>query len=298
MAKYLIGIGLVAAYATVLSGSVATAAGGLQPVQSVPAQPVRKAVPAVADNPPSEEPTVPQPPPPLDIDTPGDTIHTTSGREIGQVIVVRQAPLKLTYEGFFQHPRLARRYTTSILMTDVVRVEHSSEQDHQRLREAWDHQTELANEYRENIKNSGFVMFRGKWISPGHMESIRQRKREIQTRWIETREAWLQAQAQQTQAAAAEYRRWVAGALQIGQDITVLSMLGQPSTQRQIFLSTGVLQTEASWNQLGVRVIVHDRRIAFIERFPANAAPAQPAAEMRPGSSETMAPIPAQTATQ
>ncbi len=298
MAKYLIGIGLFAAYATVFSSLVAAASDGVQPVQPMSTQQGREAVPAMFDNSPSEELIVLQPPPPLDIDTQGDTIYTSSGREIGQVIVVRQAPLKLTYEGFFEHPRLARRYTTSILMTDVVRVERSSEQDHQQLREAWDRQTELANEYSENIKRSGFVMFRGKWVTPAYVESIRQRKREIQARWFEAQAEWLQAEAQRTQAAAAEQRRWVARSLQIGQNAAVLDLLGRPSSQQHIFLATGIVQTDAVWNQLGFRVIVHNGYIAFIERFVPRTASTDAVADMRPDLSKTEAPVSAQTGAQ
>jgi len=293
--KYLFGIVLLGAYASVFSSSVARASDAVRPVQPTSAQPSAPADPGKADNSLDKEPAPPQPPPPLVVDATGDTIHTAGGRRITHVIVLHQAPLRLTYEGFFDHARLARTYTTSILMVEVARIERSSEEDHKRLRAAWDRQIELADRYNEEIKRSGMVMFRGEWVTRDHAASIQRAERELQTRWIEARAAQFQTEAQQAQAAADEQRRWVAASLQVGQNAAVLNLLGPPTSHQQIYLAMGIVQTEVAWNRLGLRIIVHNGYIAFIERFQPRTASSETAGGTTPALSGTAPSALAQT---
>jgi len=296
--KHLLGIALLAAYAAVFAISVARASDAVRPVQPTSASPSPPANPGRTDNSLDEEPAPPQPPPPLVVNATGDTIHTNSGRKITRVIVLSQTPLKLTYEGFFDHARLARKYTTSISMAEVGRVERSSEEDHRQLRAAWERQIELANGYNEEIKRSGMVMFRGEWVTRDYIASIRQREQELQTQWLDAWAAQLQAEAQQAQSAAEEQGRQVAALLQVGQNAAVLNLLGPPTSHRQIYLAMGIVQTEVAWNRLGLRIIVHNGYIAFIERFQPRPASSETSVGTTPGSSDTPRSDAAQPAAQ
>jgi len=295
--KYLLGIAPLAVYAAVFSTSVAGASDVVRPVQPTLTSPSLSAASGETDNSLDEEPAVPHPPPPLVIDATGDTIHTNSGREITRVIVLSQSPLKLTYEGFFDHARLARKYTMSISMAEIGTVERSSEEDHERLRAAWERQIERANRYNEDIKRSGMVMFRGEWVTRDYVASFRQREQELQAQWLDAWAAQLEAEAQWAQSVADEQRRQVAAFLQVGQDATVLNLLGPPTSHSQIYLAMGTVQTEVTWNWLGLRIIVHNGYIAFIERFQPRPASSETAVGTTPGSSDTARSESAQTAT-
>ncbi len=239
------------------------------------------------------EPSPPQRPPALVVTATGDTIYTRGGRTITHVIILNQTSSKLTYEGFFDHPTSAQTFTRTIPMTDVARIERSSEDDHKRLRNAWERQIALAEKYRQDIKRCGWVMFRGEWVSPEHVERVRQAEQRAQAQWMEARAAELDAAFQQAQAATDEQRRWIAASLRLGQDASVLNLLGPPTSRREFPLAMGILQTEASWNNLGLRVIVQNGIIAFIEQYQ----PATSVAEL-PSSAEATASIRPQTTAQ
>jgi len=236
-----------------------------------------------------QEPTLPPPPPPLIIDVTGDTIYTRTGRTIAHVIILERTPLEITYEGFFDHPRLARTYSRTMSMSEVARVEKSSDDEREQLRDAWARQIDLAHMYDEDVKRSGFVMFRGEWVTKEQVASVRRAEQELQARWLEARTSELRAAEREALASVNEQRRWIAASLQLGQSTDVLGLLGSPTSQREIPLATGIVQSDASWDDLGLRVIAQDGVIAFIERYQPRTISiepsGQPVSETEPYSS-------------
>lgn len=224
-----------------------------------------------ADGDDDEEVEIPDPPPPLMTSALGDTIHLKDGRRILGVIVVRKAPTEIEYESFFDHPMNARRYMHSVSIFDVDRVEKSTVEDRAMLRADWDRKLGQVAVYKQQIEASGLVMFRGNYVTPEKIEEVkkRERAREEQIRQVQTarRETARQRAGERTAATIRERRRQVAASLRAGQNAAVLNMLGSPSSRRDIPLFTGAIQTEVVWRDLGLRVIVQNGYVAFLDRF-------------------------------
>jgi hypothetical protein len=244
-----------------------------------------------------DTPSIPVPPPPLMTTALGDTIHMYGGRRpIQGVIVIKKTVLDVKYEAFFDHPNNARRYVHTASIIDVQRIEKSGDDDHKRLRAAWDRKLQQVAAYNDQIKKSGYVMFRGEYVAPDRVAEIKLRERENQIQADQAKAARLQAARRRTlersTAAEQERRRQMASSLQPGQNAAMLNMLGQPSSRREAPLVTGALQTEVTWEDLGLRVIVQNGYIAFIERFAQPTVQETPTRET-PGRSPTT-PLPRQ----
>jgi len=226
---------------------------------------------AETDDSGDDEPELPEPPPAFETDAVGDTIYLARGSRITGVIIVRRTPLAITYDGFFDHPTVARIYSRSIPTIEVAKFELSSEQDHARLRAAWERQVALVAKYNDEIKQSGLVMFRGEWMKPDRAASLQRTEQETERKqWAaraEQRRAAAQRARERAQTVADEQRRQIAASLRLGQNASVLNMFGPPTSRRELPLGPGIVQLDLSWASLGLRVIVQNGVIAFVERF-------------------------------